>query len=301
MMAQNAVPILQDPLFADIQGFITSNISFSSSVQYLMLDNNELSDMALLANNDPTALKDLLSTFVDVVLLIPDVVFEESIYNIQNQTHFNKVYFNFYQHASAVLPIFVLTTEQSFKWFAGGFEKEQDAFLTYVEIAKRSMENLEIRSELAKSQNINDVEMALRHIPKDAGERFAFLFCHALIADGARNLLLLSNEIKGVYHKAKRFSRDETLLSLIFLQNNKAYEQNLRVITFNKLVYDYVSSTYPTDLQKRGDFLKIVRNGNVGSREVSFAQISTQSLSKQGVSDEEFSQIVGDSDYILFY
>ncbi len=293
-------PFLNDPRFADIRSYIQPSIQVLNAEQYCFIDNNVLTDLALLAKGDVHIFKDFLTSVEQRVFIIPEMVLEESVNNLPTIQAVNHRYLDFYREIAGIGPVYVLTTEMSFKLYATGFDDKSIAFKTYVEIAKSSTHNIEVFKAVEGANTIEEVEAAYRRVLKDAGERFAFLFAHAFVADGIKQTVFLSNEIKGVYYRWGKFKTDELLRKLIYVSSAESYVKKFKVITFNKLLYDYLSANFSQDHVQRMDILSTARKGAPLNCDVSYADNEQEAVFKHEVNNDDFSKLV-ENLYISFY
>lgn len=228
----------------------------------------------------------------DSAIVIPIVIFEESVHNMKNIQHFNALYANFYRLLSQLIPIYITDTPASFASFKVAYKDEATAIQHYVEIAKLSTENIEIMKQLRAAICIADVDTSLRTVLKDCGERFVFLYSHAFIAEGRERVRFHSNEIQGVYrYWAGNLTGKSNLHRLLLVKDAKHYKAKLKVITLNKLFYETLVFAQNTPVRK-AYLLQAWRFGKYAHDPVGF--IEGEEMNYQAIDNDRFLELVED-------
>ncbi|MBM7608624.1 nitrogen regulatory protein PII-like uncharacterized protein [Lysinibacillus composti] len=306
----NETAILENPYFEDVVSNLKkgkqdfTRITKAGHRHFYVLDNNEMTDLALLANNSPQDFLALMRSLSKPAFIIPTIVIEESVSNIKSKQHFNSRYLNFYTMLATVGPILLMSTDDNFEVYAEGFNTKHEATAHYIELAQLSTDNIEIKKLCKKAKTVQDVDKAYRSIEDDAGERLAFLYIHALIAEKF-TLTFLSNEIKGVYNKWQRFRQDKQLLRKIYVQDCEKYIDVFRVISYHKLIFDFSRGFFGLNSSARLLFIQQARKGAIIQRPVLYG--SEADFEKgiapvyEGVTNVKFNDFVEDNDIIMFY
>ncbi|MBQ0139386.1 MAG: hypothetical protein KBT36_08825 [Kurthia sp.] len=303
--------ILTHPHWVDVTTYIKKgHDAFKRVVKagyrhFYVLDNNEMSDLAELAKKNSHDFLLLMRSLSKPVFIIPTMVFEESVRNIKNQAHFNATYFPFYSMLATVGPILLMSTDDNFEVYAEGFTSKIEATDHYIELAKVSTHNLEIKNLLKQARTVRDVDDAYCSVLSDAGERFAFLYIHTLLAEQF-TATFLSNEVKGVYYKWLKFSEDKQLLSKIYFKDSGSYIDAFRVISYHKLIFNFLRELTKNDPNFAvSAFLQNARSGSILQRPIRFGSEANirKSIAPvyEGVENVKFNDMVGDNDIIMFY
>lgn len=303
--------ILTHPHWVDVTTYfkkgndVFKRVVKAGNRHFYVLDNNAMSDLAELAKKNSHYFLMLMRSLSKPVFIIPEMVFEESVRNIKNKAHFNATYLPFYSLLSTVGPIIQMSTDDNFEVYAEGFTSKNEATDHYIELAKDSTHNLEIKNLLKQARTVQDVDKAYRSILDDAGERFAFLYIHTLLAEQFTSTFL-SNEVKGVYYKWIKFSEDKQLLSKIYIQNSGSYIDAFRVISYHKLIFEFLRGLTNTNPNFAvSAFLQNARSGSILQRPIRFGSeaniLKSIAAVYEGVDNVKFNDLVGDNDIIMFY
>lgn len=296
------VDLEQNEYKARISAFI-NECSIPSGIKFIeVLDNNAITELAKIAKNDPETFKDLLENNMQIgetVVVIPLVIFQESINNIKSMQHFNSFYEDFYRLLSQIVPIYIIDTYTNFDSFKLTYKDEMTAIQNYIEIAKTSTENIEVIKSLRTATTLNDVEASFRSVGKDCGERFAFLYSHALIAEGRERVRFYSNEIQGVYrYWSAKLSKKTSLHKLILVKDSSDYKMHFKVLTLNKLFYETLVS-FPELLDQKKFLLDTWRTGKYNNDYVGF--IEDEELHHDQIDNTHFIEIIKDEHSKIYY
>ncbi|KLA22229.1 hypothetical protein [Bacillus cereus] len=265
---------------------------------YYILDNNVLSDLAKLAREEQTSFKELMTCYKGTVFIMPQMVLEEAIRNLPGQQRVDEMYLAFYRFMSELeIPIYLESVEYNYQIFAEGYGSREEAFRQYKEIAQKSVSNIVIQNALRNAKSCEDIEVAYSQSLKDAGERFIFLYAHAMLQDKVNKISILSNEIKGVYNVWKANMRKGELLELVKVTSHEEYCEKLRPVSYNCILVDSLKKNPTLTSEQRKSLLQIMRDSSIIGRNVYYSQKSCNLVdTRADMNNEEFLNFIEKQD-----
>ncbi|MED2675582.1 hypothetical protein P4207_18255 [Bacillus thuringiensis] len=280
----------QDSKCNGIEPYLQDGRKNDRVTHYYILDNNVLSDLAKLAREEQSSFKELMTCYKGTVFIVPEMVMEEAIRNLPGQQWVDEKYLNFYQVMSELhIPIYLESVEHNYQIFAEGYGSKAEAFLQYKEIALNSISNIAIQGELREAKSCKDIEKAYSQSLKDAGERFIFLYAHAMLQDKVNKISILSNEIKGVYNVWKANMRKGELLELVRVTSHEEYCEKLRPVSYNCILVNSLKKNPTLTSEQKKSLLQIMRDSKIIGRNVYYSQKSCNLVdTRADMNNEEF-------------
>lgn len=294
------------PLFTSVRPYITklNSLDYQANELFYVIDNNVLSDFAKLANADAQHFENLIHFLKEghenVGFILPKIILEESIRNVNTQQHFMAVYLNFYAELSKISPLYVLTLQDCFDKFdvLEGNIEIMDSFSPFLRLSKELNNDPRIINRLERAGSADEIEALYCENTDDAGERVAFLMCHAFVASRKKVVRFLSNEIEGVYVRwAHLLSESETIHELVHVSDEAEYCRLFKVESYHKLLYKFVGTIAE---ESALTFLHNARNYHkIANRPIRYCK--NDMIKYQILTNEELIQIAKNQESKLFY
>lgn len=286
----------------DVAQFIGEGqqLQYKATTKYRIIDNDALSVLALMAKNNPNEFQQLVSRFVDGVVIIPEIVFEESIRNLKGSKNgFNNIYQPFYTLLAQWTPIYIVTMKENYDLYKNGFASEQVALEKYKALAHELTDHQDIQAKIQSATTFEDIEAAFRSVQDNCGERISFVYAHVMLAEKITNVRFMSNEYAGVYKKwTSNYAKNQKLHQMIYIYESE-YIQAFRVESVHRVLFDY-ARMYLTP-QTSLAFITAARNAKILTKIVRYGDATTGTFYEAGISNVQFNNLVGNSNITVYH
>jgi len=262
-----------DARFDSIRRYVHADYRIDDRTIFL-IDNMFLTQMAKVARESEGDFERFVRYFVrhDAVLLIPDIIFIESGANKgMTPERYRELYEPLFSRLSEMCPIYRVTFADMYGYTANGAVSRTQAFLLLQTLAAQIMRmNRAIATKVEEVKDVSGLEAAILSTREDRGERMLHLLGCALLTDGARQVVLLSNEDRGVYVVRHDMYRNERLLQLLYVER-QTFLHVYRLLSLDCLLFDILREdmlSFSTDEKTR--FIEKMRGGTHKNRMVRF-------------------------------
>ncbi len=275
-----------------IEPFLSWGRKNDTTSHFYVLDNNVLSDLAKLARTDANTFNTLMSHFKNNIFIIPQMVLEESIRNLPVQEAVDKNYLDFYSLLNQLdILVYIESLQYNYQLFADGFTSKDIAFLHYNELAMRVTSNMDVIKRLRNAKSCLDIDNAYRYRNEDAGERFIFLYTHAMLMDQVKEITILSNELS-VYNIWKSNMKKSDFYNFLLIENDEEYYRKLRPLSYNGLLLKFALEKNLSG-QALEQFLHVARPASVVNRNpILYSKMEINFVDKDIVTNEDFLNFV---------
>ncbi|ACB62048.1 hypothetical protein Exig_2599 [Exiguobacterium sibiricum 255-15] len=282
------------PMYDSIRSFVKLNFVIEDGQTIYLLDNMLLTKLSKAARDTP----DCFTFFIDhfrqhhAVLLIPDIIFEESSRNRDmTPERYATFYQPFFQILSEHIDLFYVTFRDCFDFVHRGATTRQQAFSQFRLLAREIVRShTELSQQVQQSPTIEAVESAIRAVRQDCGERILHLLACSLLVDGAETVTLLSNEGPGVYYTRLTMANNETLLRALFMEDRHVFRSVYRLQSLDQLLDSIVKNQSVTDPVS---LIECIRAGQHKHRKVHY-RTGEDVSDRHQLDNPEFLQIILD-------
>jgi len=242
---------LNSPMYDAIRPYVKLNFVIEDGQTIYLLDNMLLTQLSKAAREAPDYFTFFINHFRqhNAVLLIPDIIFEESSGNRgMTPERYTTLYQPFFQIMSEHIDLFCITFRECFDFVHRGAVTRHQAFAQFRLLAREIVRtHTDLSQQIQQSTTIEAMESAIRSVPQDCGERILHLLVCSLLVDGAETVTLLSNEGPGVYYTRLTMANNETLLRALFMEDRHVFRSVYRLQSLDQLLDSIVKNQSVTD------------------------------------------------------
>ena len=282
------------PMYDSIRSFVKLNFVIEDGQTIYLLDNMLLTQLSKAARDAPDCFTFFINHFRQhrAVLLIPDIIFEESSGNRgMTPERYATLYQPFFQILSEHIDLFCVTFRECFDFVYRGAATRQQALTQFRLLAREIVRTHTDLSQLVQqSTTIEAMESAIRSVPQDCGERILHLLACSLLVDGAETVTLLSNEEPGVYYTRLTMANNETLRKALFMEDQHVFRSVYRLQSLDQLLDSIVKKQSVTDPVS---FIEYMRAGQHKHRKVHY-RTGEDVSDRQQLDNPDFLQIILD-------
>ncbi|MCT4781399.1 MULTISPECIES: hypothetical protein [Exiguobacterium] len=281
-------------MYEAVRTYVKLNFVIEDEQTIYLMDNMLLTQLSKAARDAPDCFISFVNHFRhhNAVLLIPDIIFEESSGN-RNMTPewYADLYQPFFQIMSEHVDVFYVTFRECFNFVHRGAVNHDQALAQFRLLAREIVRShTELSQQVQQSTTIQAIESAIRSVPKDCGERILHLLACSLLIDGAQTVTLLSNEVKGVYYTRLTMAKNETLLGALFMQDQHVFRDAYRLQSLDQLLDSIFKEQI---VAEPFSFIECMRAGQHKHRRVHY-RTGEDVSDKEQLDTPEFLQIVQD-------
>lgn len=175
------------------------------------------------------------------LILIPDIILEEASKNLPNEETFKRYYYDLFQILSKENEIYMVDLELLLGLLQGMVNKK-DAITSLKNITLEAVRinqtilDLVRKIEVSTTKALEELEQAINHNGKNAGERFITIFALVLISMYYGPVYIFSEDVKGIYGSFRTFINNERLMDLINVHDIVELIKQYQFLSYESLI-----------------------------------------------------------------
>lgn len=193
------------------------------------------------------------------LIVIPDIILEEASKNLPNEEAFRRYYYDLFRILSKESEIYVVNLESSLELLQSMAAKK-DAITSLKNITLEAVRINQTISELIKQIDVNsttaleELNEAIIHNGKNAGERFITIFALVLLSMYYSPVYIFSEDVKGIYGVFRTFINNERLMDLINVNDAVELIKQYQFLSYESLI----QSVYFEENMSEDELLELI-------------------------------------------